>query len=371
MATASRQAALDSVVRLVADLYVVDATYQSGSEYVLALRSRFARTKSLELLRDRLNSAGYTYRISEQDESITLQVDPKRKLRIPRLNIIMFALTIVSIYIVPVFFRHVVYLPAGEAWDVTLTDLARGAGLEFAAAIVSILLVHEMGHFIASRRRDIVTSWPFFIPAPNIIGTFGAVIKSKSPFWNRRDLIEVGAAGPIAGWIVAIGWLLFGLVNSRVVPVDSLVGPELAMTFSLRGESLLIQGLIPWLVGSAPEGYAYVFSEAAFAGWVGLLVTAINMLPIGQLDGGHICYGLFGRDIQRKLGWAALIMLLILGYYSMIWWLFAVLGLVVGVKHPPTLNDKFPVSRAAQTMGIVALVILVLSFTPIPFPTPW
>ena len=363
---------LATLVRMVADLFVVDAMYRRGRNFELALRPRFDSQRSLAALHDRLDSAGYTFEIREQEQAVTLIADPARRLRIPRLNILLFILTVLSVYIVPIVFRQLAFTGTwDELRDAVLNDLAAGKGLVFTVALMSILLIHEMGHFIASRRRDIVTSWPYFLPAPNIIGSFGAVIKSKSPFWNRRDLIEVGAAGPIAGWIVAIGWLVFGLTQSVILAEDPLLFRNVAMSFSLSGESILMQALVPALVGTAPEGYYYGFSEAAFAGWVGLLVTAINMLPIGQLDGGHITYGLFGRDTQRKLAWAAVVMLAVLGYYSIMWWLFAGLGLVFGVKHPPTLNDNFQVSRTARSMGIVALVILLVSFTPIPFPTPW
>jgi membrane-associated protease RseP (regulator of RpoE activity) len=232
---------------------------------------------------------------------------------------------------------------------------------------MSILLVHEMGHFIASRRRGVITSWPYFIPAPNIIGSFGAVIKSKSPFWNRRDLLEVGAAGPVAGWIVAVAWLIYGLSHSTVAM--AVQNPKV-LIFTMTGESILVRFLAPLLAGPAPDGYFYIFSEAAFAGWVGVLITAINMLPIGQLDGGHVIYGLVGR-FQQRLGWLSVLLLLVLGIQSMMWWFFVLLGFIFGVKHPPTLNDSLPPERPAVIMGIAALIILVLSFTPVPFAFPF
>jgi membrane-associated protease RseP (regulator of RpoE activity) len=249
----------------------------------------------------------------------------------------------------------------------TLHDLGQGAGITFTIAMISILFVHEMGHYIASRRRGIITSWPYFIPAPNIIGTFGAVIKSKSPFWNRRDLIEVGAAGPIAGWIVALGWLIYGLTQSTLLPNYAFTVKN--MSFNLVGESVLMRFLTTLLVGAPAPGMSYLLTEAAFAGWVGLLVTAINLLPMGQLDGGHITYGL-SRKIQLPLGYVAMGALLLLGFQSPLWWLFAAFGLIFGVKHPPTLNDQKALSRPALIMGIVAIVIFVLSFTPVPFRAP-
>jgi membrane-associated protease RseP (regulator of RpoE activity) len=344
--------------------------------------------RSRKLITDRLKLAGYDFTLQDVDDVLILSIDPRRRLRIPRLNLILFFLTLFTVYFVPVFLKN---LPAAipdtlaengsgalsiweeivlifrilpDAFLGTLSDLAAGAGIEFTVAMISILFVHEMGHYIASRRRGIITSWPYFIPAPNIIGTFGAVIKSKSPFRNRRDLVEVGAAGPIAGWVVAVAWLVYGLTKSTALPAQVWSIKELQ--FSLHGESILMKLLTLTIIGPVPEGHYYLLTEAAFAGWVGLLVTAINLLPIGQLDGGHIIYGL-GRQVQRTLGSIALAGLILLGFDSPIWWFFAGFGILFGVGHPPTMDDGRELSRTAATMGVAALIIFVLSFTPIPF----
>ncbi len=369
---------IETVSLLVSDLYEVDAVYRQGRDLVLSLSWRYAPEKSKALLKDRLETAGYTYSLS-QGENLLLVIDPKPRLRIPRLNVILFLATLVSIYIVPVFLANLpvaaAMVPESSAlgtffnlmaatWQLARADLAQGANIRFTLAMVSILLVHEMGHFVASRRRSIVTSWPYFIPAPNIIGSFGAVIKSKSPFRNRRDLIEVGAAGPIAGWIVALFFLLYGLTQTGYYPAIAFTVKEMA--WAMEGESILMRVATHFLVGAAPEGYYYRLSEFALAGWVGLLVTAINLLPIGQLDGGHILYGLF-RRYQHGLAIAAMVGLIVLGFRSYMWWVFAGLGMIFGVAHPPTLDDDQRPSRTALVMGIVAVVILVLSFTPMPF----
>jgi hypothetical protein len=354
----------EELTNLAADLFIVDAYYLHQRQVVISLRFRFDPTKSTQLLKDRLHLAGYRYTLNQAGDSLLVSINPERKLTIPKLNLFLFLLTLGSVYFIPVFYFNLNAPTLSAAFHATLHDLSRGRGLEFTAALISILLVHEMGHFWASRHRGIVTSWPYFIPAPNFIGTFGAVIRSKSPFWNRRDLIEVGAAGPIAGWVVALGWLVYGLTHSFI-----LSGEQAAfsgMAFSLNGESLLTQALVPILIGPAPPGTFYVFSEAAFAGWVGLLVTALNMLPIGQFDGGHVIYGLAGRR-QKMFGWLALGVLLVLGFQSPTWWVFAALGFVMGVGHPPTLNDRAPVSGHAQLLGWIALAILLVSFTPVPF----
>lgn len=349
----------------IVDLFSIDSTYQHAGQLTLYLSYRYHRSKSQKLLHERLKLAGYDYSLKDNELGLILQIDPKPKLRIPRLNIILFLCTILSVYIVPILiFKGATATTWSEAWAQTLNDLADGRGLVFTVAIMSILLVHEMAHFVAGRRRGIITSWPYFIPAPNIIGSFGAIIKSKSPFWNRRDLIEVGAAGPIAGWIVAIVWLVWGMSDSYVL-YPGMPLPD-GLVFILEGESLLIQWLVPMMIGELPLNSAYVLSEAAFAGWVGLFITAINMLPIGQLDGGHVMYGLFGRR-QSRLGWITMVGLIWLGSYSPVWWFFAAMGLVFRVKHPPTLEDHRPISKVAFWMGMVAIVIFVISFTPIPF----
>ena len=356
------------LIPLLSDLFVVDGTYRHGDRLVLSMRYRFDPPQSRKLIADRLRLAGYDYKMQDNDAILVIDVDPRAKLRVPRLNVILFVLTLVSVYFVPVLFRNLG--AAGSFRQIlanTLHDLGQGAGITFTIAMISILFVHEMGHYVASRRRGIITSWPYFIPAPNIIGTFGAVIKSKSPFWNRRDLIEVGAAGPIAGWIVALGWLIYGLSQSTLVPDH--VFTTRFLSFYLDGESVLMRFLATLLVGAPTPGMSYFLTEAAFAGWVGLLVTAINLLPIGQLDGGHIVYGLARRS-QLAFGYVAMGALLLLGFQSPLWWFFAAFGLVFGVKHPPTLNDTKELSRPALVMGIAAIVIFVLSFTPVPFRAP-
>jgi len=353
------------VGRLVGDLFAVDAYYVQNNRLLMTLRYRYQRQQSLKLLEDRLKLAGYEFSLQPDEETVLLNLKPRRRLKIPRINIVLFFVTLISVYFIPVFWLNLDAPTISEAFRETLADLGRGQGIEFTLAMISILLVHEMGHFVASRRRGIITSWPYFLPAPNIIGTFGAVIKSKSPFWNRRDLIEVGSAGPIAGWIVAIFWLAYGLSQSQIVPISSISSPGLYM--SLQGESILVKFLAPLFIGNLGPIDSYLFTEAAFAGWVGLLVTAINMLPIGQLDGGHVLYGLAPRK-QAMLGWAAMAVLIVLGFQSRLWWVFAAFGLIFKVPHPPTLDDRREPSRTALVMAIVSLIILALSFTPVPFP---
>ncbi len=354
------------MTRLVGDLFAVGAVYRQGQASLsFSLSYRFDREKSRKLLQDRLDTAGYKFSLDENPDGLVLVIDPQPRRHIPALNIILFVATLLSVYIVSILSRWFsVTGDFGLSWEMTWAALSRGEGLVFTLAMVSIIFVHEMGHYVVSRQRHIVTSWPYFIPAPNIIGTFGAIIKSKSPFWNRRDLIAVGAAGPIAGWIVAVGWLWYGLSQSTFLPQEAF--PPAVMGHQLYGESILMRLSTLWLVGAAPPGQFYYLTEAAFAGWVGMLITAINMLPIGQLDGGHVVYGLV-RKHQHRLGKIAVAFLVILGFQSFMWWVFATFGLLFGMSHPRTLDDSLPLDRTSRWMGWIAIGILVVSFTPIPF----
>jgi len=354
------------IERLLADLYEVIAVYRQGDRLSFSLSARYEPERSEQLIRDRLSTAGYSFDLTKHDEAYLLAIDPSPSRRIPTLNVVLFLATLFTVYFVPVYLKKMLITESlMDALSATLDALRSGAGLEFALAMIMILTIHEMGHYVAGRRRQIVTSWPYFIPAPNVIGTFGAIIKSKSPFWRRRDLIEIGAAGPIAGWIAAVFWLIYGLGNSYAAPPEAIARSG-EMLFSLDGESILMKSLVLALLGKAEPGQYYFLSEAAFAGWVGLLVTAINLLPIGQLDGGHILYGL-GKSKQRPFGIAAMIILVVLGFSSPMWWVFAVFGLLFGINHPPTLNDRLPLTRTAILMGIASIVIMILSFTPTPF----
>ncbi|MEK6606615.1 MAG: site-2 protease family protein [Myxococcota bacterium] len=264
-----------------------------------------------------------------------------------------------------------------------------GRGLRFAAALLSILVAHEMGHFVVARRRGVAASLPFFIPLPfGPIGTLGAII--RMPLVRSRDaLVDIGAAGPLAGLAMAIPILAFGLAQSDVGPIRPGGWVE--------GNSLLYFGLKFAIFGEAlPGGGRDVFiGEIAFGGWVGLLVTMINLIPIGQLDGGHIAYGWFGAEHDRasRLLHRALVPLGlgVLLYVarearaadadapwayglqaSMNWFVWALMLTVMrrlggGVWHPPAGEE--PLSAGRRRLCIFVLVVFLLIFIPIPFRT--
>ena len=195
---------------------------------------------------------------------------------------------------------------------------------------------------------------------PQFIGTFGAIIRMRSPIMNRRALFDIGVAGPIAGFVVAVVALVIGLSLSTVVPKIGLYGLQL-------GEPLLLQ-FFAWLVfGPIPETYDIVLHPVGFAAWFGLFVTALNLLPVGQLDGGHVAFALFGRQ-QRTLAYAVLPILVVLGIWGWPGWLlWAGLTVLVGIAHPPVIDPYAELGRGRVWVGWLAIAIFVLSFSPVPF----
>ncbi|RME63046.1 MAG: site-2 protease family protein, partial [Nitrospirae bacterium] len=172
------------------------------------------------------------------------------------------------------------------------------AGVPFSLSLMSILLAHEFAHFFASKFNRVEATLPHFIPVPSIIGTFGAFIKMKSPIVTRKALVEIGASGPLAGFVVALFVSAYGLSLSEVVAVKD-TGAGLVL-----GDSIVFKGLSWLILGNIPEGKDVLLHPVAFAGWIGMFVTAMNLLPIGQLDGGHIAYALLGPKLHRNLSFS-------------------------------------------------------------------
>jgi Zn-dependent protease len=251
---------------------------------------------------------------------------------------------------------------------------ALASGLLFALPMLGVLLAHELGHYAAARRHGLDVSPPFFIPAPHLIsliGTFGAFIRLRSPMLHRRMLMEVGAAGPLAGFVLALPVAAVGLAMSRAAgPLPAFPGaPSLVVLegFGLRmGDSLL------WLVLRAlfaPGGGPLILHPVAVAGWVGLFFTAMNLLPVAQLDGGHILYALLGERWQRGVALLFFVFLVLAGWLWPGWWLWAVLVLAVGrgrVTHPPVLDPRLPLTRAQGAAGWACVALFILAFVPIP-----
>ncbi len=232
-------------------------------------------------------------------------------------------------------------------------------GLPFSLSIMIILGSHELGHYFMAKKNKVDTTLPYFIPGPTIIGTFGAVIKMKSPIRDKNSLIEIGATGPIVGFIFSTIAILIGLSLSTVVTISGEGGIML-------GNSLLIKFLTKLYFSDLPRGKDVLFHPIAFAGWLGYLVTAINLLPVGQLDGGHILYALVGEK-HRIVGYVIFGVVVLLIPLWPGWLIWAILFLVIRFNHPPPLDRVSRLSRRNKIIGIISLVIFILTFMPVPF----
>ncbi len=235
------------------------------------------------------------------------------------------------------------------------------AGLPFAATLLVILLAHELGHFFACRHYRIDASYPYFIPAPTIIGTMGAFIRIRSAIPSRKALFDVGLAGPVVGFAFALPALVAAILSSKVVP-----GAQ-AQASILFGDPLLMKVLLAVLrPGVAPGDL--LLNPMGRAAWVGLFATAMNLLPAGQLDGGHLIYSI-APERHRKISILVVVGLVVLGHWWPGWLLWAVLLLAIGFRHPPLRNRWEPLGERRRVWAIVALVIFAACFMPVPFST--
>jgi membrane-associated protease RseP (regulator of RpoE activity) len=234
-------------------------------------------------------------------------------------------------------------------------------GLPYAITLLTILFFHEMGHYLTARYYGMDVSLPYFLPAPPplMIGTFGAFIRMRSPARNRRALLYVGAAGPIAGFCVALPAIVYAYTTASVVPVTPSFG-----SLSLA-EPLLLQLIGRAILGPIQEGYAIHLSSVGLAAWFGIFVTGLNLLPMGQLDGGHILYAILG-PYARYVSWAVVCMLLVLGFFFLGWFLWAVLGWFTSRRPQVVLDPQAPLDRRSFMIAGIALAIFVLCFMPIP-----
>jgi membrane-associated protease RseP (regulator of RpoE activity) len=236
------------------------------------------------------------------------------------------------------------------------------SGLPFALTLMTILLFHEMGHYLTARYHGVEATLPYFIPAPSFIGTFGAFIRLDGRPPDRRSLFDVAAAGPIAGLVLAIPAVLIGLQLSTVSPVQS-GGAGISL-----GSSLLLSFLSKMTLGLLPDEANIIMHPIGFAGWIGLFVTALNLLPVGQLDGGHVIYALFGHR-HLWISRAALLAIISLGIlqYWDGWLVWGVLLFFLGVRHPSPLDPYTPLDLKRKIVAWATLAILALTFIPAPF----
>ncbi len=274
-----------------------------------------------------------------------------RKARSPWLHVVLLVLTVLSVLSVGAAHET----SSGEALN--LLD-----GWPFALSLMAILGAHEMGHYLAARVHGVRASWPYFIPFPlNVFGTLGAFIMFREPVPNRRTLFDISAAGPLAGFVVAVPVLLFGLATSDVQPLPR------DGTYMLEGNSILYAGAKyvvfgEWLPGDGKDVFV---NQVAWAGWSGLLLTALNLIPVGQLDGGHIAYALLGERV-RKLYWPVVSVMVALAFLNSVWWLLAALVVLLGKLYAPPLDGVTPLDARRRRWAYVVIAVLVLTFVPLP-----
>ncbi len=244
--------------------------------------------------------------------------------------------------------------------------------VSFSAAIMFILGAHELGHKYASHRNGVDATWPYFIPMPFFfMGTMGAVIKSRSPMPNNNSMIQLGASGPLCGFLAAIPFFIIGIKLSYAVPAAGPVPEEGIIYF---GESLLTRFLTEWAV-SVPEGYDLFLHPLAIAAWFALLVTSVNLIPIGQLDGGHIARALLGERYHRVISHGLIVLMVVMGfpYYNpfFVWegwliWGFVSYFLVMRVGSGGAMNELEPINGVSKGLAAAALLVFVLTIIPIP-----
>lgn len=291
---------------------------------------------------------------------------PRRRPRHrPRLHLLLLTLTFITTTLAGVE-HYAAFASEFSRVDVNLSWGFLANGLWYSLTLLAILGAHEMGHYLYCRKYGVDATLPYFIPLPPFVfltGTLGAVIRIRSPFPTKAVLFDIGIAGPIGGMLVLIPALIYGLSMSPLVPEPT------EGTLLFLGEPLLFQWLMQWVAGPVPDGYTLNMHPVVFACWFGLLATALNLLPFGQLDGGHIAYAALGRR-SWIVSALTLAVVVVLAIQATSWIVFAVLLLVmwrlVGLGHPPPLNDYEPIGPGRMVLAVVAAIMFIVSFTPKP-----
>jgi len=316
------------------------------------------QTENISAIRLIFKESGYTPLFEPNDGST---VDPhrlkiglfslKRLRQRPWLNLLLLAVTLITTTI------------GGALWadvDIFHNPLLIWKGLPYSLALILILGSHELGHYLTCRHYGVPATLPFFIPFLPPFGTMGAVIRMGLTT-NRRTLVRVGAAGPIVGFLIAVPVTIVGFMLSEVVPQGSLVG-----VFQF-GSSLIFQLLAFLVKGPVPETSTILIHPIALAGWLGFLVTALNLLPLSQLDGGHIAYGLFGKKrIYLMIVVYALMVATAFFFKAWSWLIWALITVIFGFRHPPASDEITPLRASDILIAVAALIILVLTVMPIP-----
>jgi len=278
-----------------------------------------------------------------------IQRNQKKGLRIWINIILLIATLITTIYV------GTVYLYAGYFGITTIRPIDYLYGFAyFSLPLMIILGSHELGHYFTAKRNNVAASLPFFIPAPPPFGTMGAFISLRDPIPDRKTLIKIGAAGPIVGFIMSI---IIGIIGAYLGQVQKPV--------NVTNSQVEYEIMLPFIYSLLPFLNAHYVHPVAFAAWIGFLVTAINLFPVGQLDGGHISRGLLGEK-SKYLSYTFLLLLIMLGLFNVSWIFFAIIVIILGLNHPPPLNDISRPGYKELTIGAIAILLIAVSFSPQP-----
>lgn len=374
-----------------------DITLGSAKEpYIARFRGELTLPDSIAAY-EQLYNAFKPYRIiplfrkiDDQQVVLLVAAPPERKPSNPRVNILFFVLTLLSILFSGALSSGVeTPLPAQPlAWVAEVFS----RGWPFALAMISILVTHEFGHYLVSRRHGVKVSLPYFIPLPfTPFGTMGAFINIKEPPKNRRQLLDIALAGPLAGFVVSVAVVLIGLSLSTLERLPLTI-PE-GQIIQMEGNSLLylllkfiqfgkwlpepgafggVPPLLYWVrylfTGQpAPLGSLDVFIHpVAWAGWAGLLLTSINLLPVGQLDGGHLAQLLFGKKTTRKFLPVIFLAMVAMGFVWSGWWLWALIILIFGQIYAEPLDQITELNTGRKWLAAAGFFLFLITFTPIP-----
>ena len=364
----------DLLYREIADLYEMEDVTQDWPEPgFIRFRGRFTCDPAdcFNELRRRFERHGYTPMIRQEEGTKVLLAMPTVFDPPPSnwlINLFLLIATILATLFAGALPEVAANAPAGMSETEIYTTALRQLwlGLPFSLSIMLILGAHELGHYFAARYHNVPVTLPYFIPMPlSIIGTMGAFIRIKAPISNRRALLDIGAAGPLAGMVFAVPLLIYGLWISEVGPLPTDYG------YMLEGNSLLYAGLKILVFGEMlpnAAGIDVMLSQVAWAGWVGLLVTGLNLIPVGQLDGGHVSYVLFGQR-ARAFFWPVILGLLTLALVTgmTMWIVWVALLFFLGRRHAEPLDSVTPLDSRRRLIAIITLLIFFLVFTPIPF----
>jgi Zn-dependent protease len=349
------------------EVFAIHEVASRGGGQVFVFTGQFLRSPELAYnqITERFRNLGYVPLLRHESGRDVVVAYPAPAVAAPprkAINLVLFLATVVCVLASGTLQYLMVAQPMVEDLMVLVRQIPANwvHGIPFAAALLGILGVHEFGHYFLARHHRLDVSLPYFIPFPfnPFTGTLGAVIRIQSPFESRKALFDVGIAGPLAGLAVALPVLVLGLTQAKLAPVGE----------ALFNRPLLFQWLERLVTGPHPPGMQVDLESnpLLMAAWWGLLITALNLVPVSQLDGGHIAAALFGR-YSRYVAWAVFGLALAVTFFNPGYIVMLVLIFLMGVTHPPALNDLTPVGTPRKVLGIATFALLATIVTLRPF----